>query len=64
MWVLTASLGLVSAKLLPTATGNVCELTRRKFKAPFNLPKNSPRVYGPKDTAVVSPNSDTPYSLL
>lgn len=34
------------------------------FKAPFNQIKNTARVYGPKDTAVVSANSDTPYSLL
>ena len=34
------------------------------FKAPFNQIKNTARVYGPEDTAVVSANSDTPYSLL
>lgn len=34
------------------------------YKAPFNQIKNTARVYGPKDTAVVSANSDTPYSLL
>ncbi len=34
------------------------------FKAPFNQIKNTARVYGPQDTAVVSANSDTPYSLL
>jgi hypothetical protein len=35
-----------------------------QFKAPFNEIKNEPRVYTYKDTAVVTPNSDTPYSLL
>ena len=35
-----------------------------QFKAPFNQIKNEPRVYTYKDTAVVTPNSDTPYSLL
>ncbi len=35
-----------------------------QFKAPFNQIKNEPRVYTYKDTAIVSPNSDTPYSLL
>ena len=35
-----------------------------QFKAPFNQINNIARVYGPKDTAVVSPNSDTPYSVL
>ena len=34
------------------------------YKAPFNQIKNTAHVYGPKDTAVVSANSDTPYSLL
>ncbi|MCG6858443.1 MAG: DUF1254 domain-containing protein [Salaquimonas sp.] len=34
-----------------------------QFKAPFNEIKNESRVYTYKDTAVVSPNSDTPYSL-
>jgi len=35
-----------------------------QFKAPFNEIKNEPRVYTYKDTAIVTPNSDTPYSLL
>lgn len=34
-----------------------------QFKAPFNHIKNEPRVYTYKDTAVLSPNSDTPYSV-
>jgi hypothetical protein len=34
-----------------------------QFKAPFNHFKNEPRVFTYKDTAVVTPNSDTPYSL-
>jgi hypothetical protein len=35
-----------------------------QFKAPFNQIKNEARVYTYQDTAVVTPNSDTPYSLL
>ena len=35
-----------------------------QFKAPFNEIKNEPRVYTYKDTAIVTPNSDTPYSFL
>ena len=35
-----------------------------EFKAPFNQIKNEARVYTYKDTAVVTPNSDTPYSLI
>jgi hypothetical protein len=35
-----------------------------QFKAPFNQIKNEPRVYTYKDTAIISPNSDTPYSFV
>jgi hypothetical protein len=35
-----------------------------QFKAPFNEIKNEARVFTYKDTAIVTPNSDTPYSLL
>lgn len=35
-----------------------------QFKARFNQIKNEARVYTYKDTAVITPNSDTPYSLL
>src|SRR3954470_1323851 len=35
-----------------------------QYKAPFNQIKNEPRVFTYQDTAVVTPNSDTPYSLL
>lgn len=35
-----------------------------QYKAPFNTIANIPRVYTPADTAVVTPNSDTPYSFL
>lgn len=35
-----------------------------QFKAPFNQIKSEPRLYTYKDTAVLSPNSDTPYSLV
>ncbi len=34
-----------------------------QFKAPFNQIKNEARVFTYKDTAVVTPNSDTPYSF-
>jgi hypothetical protein len=36
----------------------------RQFKAPFNQIRNEPRVFTYKDTAVITPNSDTPYSFL
>ena len=35
-----------------------------QYKAPFNQICNDARVFTPKDTAIVTPNSDTPYSLL
>src|SRR5437870_11678576 len=34
-----------------------------EFKAPFNQIKNEPRVFTYKDTAIATPNSDTPYSF-
>src|SRR5580704_18144872 len=34
-----------------------------QFKAPFNQIKNEPSVLTYKDTANVTPNSDTPYSF-
>ena len=35
-----------------------------QFKAPFNQIKNEARVFTYKDTAIVTANSDTPYSFL
>ncbi|MGH6709192.1 MAG: DUF1254 domain-containing protein [Bradyrhizobium sp.] len=35
-----------------------------QFKAPFNQINNEARVFTYKDTAVITPNSDTPYSLV
>jgi hypothetical protein len=35
-----------------------------QYKGPFNAIFNESRVFTPKDTAVVTPNSDTPYSML
>jgi len=35
-----------------------------QFKAPFNAIFNDQRVFTYKDTAVVTPNSDTPYSMV
>src|SRR5438094_5747489 len=34
-----------------------------QFKAPFNQLNSMHRVATPEDTAIVTPNSDTPYSL-
>src|SRR6266480_4494305 len=35
-----------------------------QYKAPFNQINNEARVFTYKDTSVVTPNSDTPYSFL
>ena len=35
-----------------------------QFKAPFNQILNMHHVATPADTAVITPNSDTPYSML
>ena len=37
--------------------------TNKEYKAPWNTLVNTPRVYTPADTAVQTPNSDTPYSF-
>ena len=37
--------------------------TSRQFKAPFNQLHNEARVLTHKDTVIVTPNSDTPYSI-
>jgi hypothetical protein len=34
------------------------------YKGPWNQIHNIPRVFGPEDKVIVSPNSDTPYSML
>jgi hypothetical protein len=35
-----------------------------QYKAAFNQIWNDAKVFTPKDTAIVTPNSDTPYSML
>ncbi|MCB1733241.1 MAG: DUF1254 domain-containing protein, partial [Halieaceae bacterium] len=36
----------------------------KSFKAPWNQIKNIPEVYTSADTAIQTPNSDTPYSFV
>ncbi len=38
--------------------------TSAQYKGPFNQVLNEARVFTYKDTAIVTPNSDTPYSML
>ena len=40
------------------------DTTSSQFKAPFNELKNEHRVSTYEDTAVITPNSDTPYSIV
>jgi hypothetical protein len=35
-----------------------------QYKGPFNTIANAANVFTPKDTAIVTPNSDTPYSMV
>ena len=42
----------------------VIDRNSSQWKAPFNTINNQARVFTYKDTAIVTPNSDTPYSLL
>jgi hypothetical protein len=35
-----------------------------QYKGPFNQIANDAQVFTPKDTAIVTPNSDTPYSMV
>jgi hypothetical protein len=38
--------------------------TSSQYKAPIGTLTNEGRVFTPKDTAVITPNSDTPYSMI
>jgi hypothetical protein len=38
--------------------------TSSQYKAPFNQIWNDAKTFTPKDTAIPTPNSDTPYSML
>jgi hypothetical protein len=38
--------------------------TNSQYKGPFNQVLSDAQVFTPKDTAIVTPNSDTPYSML
>jgi hypothetical protein len=40
------------------------DISNPEYKGPWNQVVNIPRVYTPADTAIQTPNSDTPYSWL
>jgi hypothetical protein len=64
----TAEEGFIFGLPLVTNYGVMYEFIIDKnssqYKAPFNILKNEARVFTYKDTAIVSPNSDTPYSSV
>ena len=43
---------------------NIVDTNSPQYKAPFNVIYNEHRTFTYKDTTVVTPNSDTPYSFL
>ena len=47
-----------------TMYGYAIDKENPNYKAPFNEIYNTAGVYTPKDTTVISPNSDTPYSFV
>ena len=55
-WPLSENYNTLNSYALVPGTDN--------FKAPLNEICNESEVYGPDDTTVVSPNSDTPYSFV
>jgi hypothetical protein len=44
--------------------GYFVDTTNPEFKTTWNKIHNTPRVYTPADTAIQTPNSDTPYSFV
>eukprot|EP00438_Fugacium_kawagutii_P019850 Skav227945 [mRNA] locus=scaffold146:553993:555339:+ [translate_table: standard] len=40
------------------------DVNNKEYKAPFNTLSNTARVFTPEDKAIVTPNSDTPYSFV
>ena len=47
-----------------SCTSSAVDKNSGQFKAPFNEINNEHRVATHEDTAVITPNSDTPYSML
>ncbi len=47
-----------------TMYGYAIDKENPNYKAPFNEIYNTAGVYTPKDTTVITPNSDTPYSFV
>ncbi|PTL75068.1 DUF1254 domain-containing protein [Vitiosangium sp. GDMCC 1.1324] len=55
-WPLSENYNTIYAYSIDPESGN--------YKAPFNQIFNDSKVFTPADTAIVTPNSDTPYSFI
>jgi hypothetical protein len=56
--------GFPVVEMYKTLYTQAVDKTGPNFKAPFNHIGNTAQVFTPKDTALVTPNSDTPYSFV
>jgi hypothetical protein len=56
--------GLPIVMYYTSAYESFVDTTSSQYKAPIGTLFNEARVFTPKDTAVITPNSDTPYSLM
>ena len=56
--------GFPVVEMYKTLYTQAVDKTGANFKAPFNRIGNTAKVFTPKDTAFVTPNSDTPYSFV
>nr|WP_264653190.1 DUF1254 domain-containing protein [Pseudomonas sp. JUb96] len=56
--------GFPAVEMYKTLYAQAIDQHGPNFKAPFNQIGNSANVFTPKDTAIITPNSDTPYSFV
>ncbi|OLY76707.1 cell envelope protein [Pseudomonas sp. ATCC PTA-122608] len=56
--------GFPVVEMYKTLYTQAVDKTGPNFKAPFNHIGNTAQVFTPKDTAFITPNSDTPYSFV
>ncbi len=56
--------GFPVVQMYKTLYTQAVDIGGANFKAPFNHIGNTAQVFTPKDTAVASPNADTPYSFV
>ena len=56
--------GFPMVEAYKTLYAQAVETDGPNYRAPFNTIGNAAQVFTPKDTAIVTPNSDTPYSMM